>query len=81
MGFVRCGIFHILMNSESLENAGMFALQGWGKHPGSGALFSAGKIRDLGLDFQEDVEQCKQRLGRKEPGGIRSYPSNMGKTP
>lgn len=83
MGFVRCGIFHILMNSESLENAGMFALpcKGGEKHPGSGALFSAGKIRDLGLDFQKDVERCKQRLGRKEPGGIRSYPSNMGRTP
>lgn len=27
MGFVRCGIFHILMDSESLENAGMFTLQ------------------------------------------------------
>lgn len=23
MGFVRCGIFHIPMNSESLENAGI----------------------------------------------------------
>lgn len=56
MGFVRCAIFHIPMNSESLENTGIFTLQRWGKHSGSGALFIAGKVRDLGLDFQEGVE-------------------------
>lgn len=47
----------------------MFTLQRGVQHPSSGALFSAGRVRDLGLDVQEGVEQCNEGSGGKSQVG------------